>query len=372
MPPSSFPSQESHYYAAWSSCPGIGPTRFGHLLKTFGSAQNAWQASLEDLREQGITGKLLDQISDHRQNFSWANLAQQLKQWQTNFITEEDKHYPDLLKKTNDKPFLLWSKNFAPDIFNRPTIAVVGARKITDYGRQVTQKIVTQLAMSGCTIVSGLMYGVDEIAMRAAIDSGGKTVGVWAGGLDTLWGGSRQRLAESVLASGGTLLSEFPLGFKPSPGTFPARNRIVSGLSLGVLVTEAASDSGSLITAGYAADQSREVFAVPGPIFSDLSQGVSHLLKSGAQLITSATDILTALNLTRTPGSPSSPSKVINPQDLPPDQRQIWQLLSGGPVEVDLLVRQLDLPSSQIMPTLTQMELSGLISSSPSGIVTRT
>jgi DNA processing protein len=340
-------------------------------LKIFGSAGNAWQASSQDLIEQGITGKLTDQIRDHRSNFSWANLAQLLNRWQIDLITESDKLYPELLLKTDHQPFLLWCKNNQTSIFSQPTIAVVGARKVTPYGRQVTQKIVAELTRSGCTIVSGLMYGVDEIAMRAAIDAGGHTVGVWAGGIDTLWGGSRQRLAESVLTSGGTLLSEYPLGLKPSPGTFPPRNRIVSGLSLGVLVTEAASDSGSLITAGYAADQNREVFAVPGPIFSDLSQGVSHLLKSGAHLVTSADDILQVLNLSRTSGSPSSSGQIFNPDDLPQNQARIWQLLSGGPVEVDHLVRELKLPSSEISNTLTQMELQGLISSSPTGTISR-
>jgi DNA processing protein len=355
------PSSEQDYWAAWSACPGIGPTRFHHLLKTFGSAQAAWQASPEQLREQGIKGNLLNQIISHRQNFSWANLAGQLDKWQVKIITETNKTYPKLLSKADDRPFLLWTKNFASQNFSSPSVAVVGARKITPYGRQVTQKLVTDLVHAGCTIVSGLMYGVDEMAMLSAIQAGGQPVGVWAGGLDTLWGGSRQRLAETVLASGGTLLSEYPLGLKPSAGTFPARNRIVSGLSLGVLVTEAASDSGSLITAGYAAQQGREVFAVPGPIFSDLSQGVSHLLKSGAQLVTSADDILQVLKLTRAPGSPSA---ILNPDTLPPDQRQIWQLLSGGPLGTDQLVRTLNLPSHQVLNTLTQMELAGLITSS--------
>lgn len=212
-----------------------------------------------------------------------------------------DKEYPILLKTIDGRPNQLYMEyeDGCPlgKIFAMPAVAVVGTRKITEYGKKVTSEIVTGLVGSGVVIVSGLMYGLDEVAHRAALATGGLTIGVWAGGIDTLRGTSREFLAEKILGGGGVIISEIPWGIIPKAEYFPPRNRIISGLSLATVVVEAGVDSGSLITAGYAADQGREVFAVPGPVTSPQSLGTAKLIQKGAMLVTSAQDILETLGI---------------------------------------------------------------------------
>lgn len=278
--------QEKTYWVAFSVFPGIGPVRFRLLLDRFGSAKAAWAAPLSE------------KFIHFRKTFDIEEYLERLAKLHVSVLTLNDPKYPRLLKEISDPPFLLYIRgvNTGEPINLQKTIAVVGTRNITRYGVEVTQKIVKDLVAAGFTIVSGLAYGVDAVAHQTAIDCGGKTIAVLGCGIDIIHPPSNARLYREISEGGfGAVISEMPLGLRPNKGLFVARNRIVSGLSLGVVVTEGAEDSGTLITARHAADQGREVFAVPGPITSLMSRGPARLLKNGAKLVESAEDIIEEL-----------------------------------------------------------------------------
>ncbi|MBI5620035.1 DNA-protecting protein DprA [Candidatus Gottesmanbacteria bacterium] len=250
--------EETAYWVGFSVFPGIGPVRFKLLLNYFGSAKNAWLAPAETLKNIHLGDKLTDQFVDFRKKFDVDDYIVQLEKLHVSVLTLTEPKYPTLLKQIPDAPFLLYikgHKNKEPIDLAR-TIAVVGTRQVTHYGVDVTQRIVEGLVAYGFTIVSGLAYGVDAVAHQTAIDSGGKTIAVLGCGIDIIAPPSNARLYHQIAEEGvGAIVSEMPLGLRPNNGLFPARNRIISGLSLGVVVTEGADDSGALITARNAAEQ---------------------------------------------------------------------------------------------------------------------
>lgn len=277
---------ERKYWIGFSVFPGIGPVRFGQLLEKFGSAQAAWEAPLSD------------KFIQFKKTFDINAYLEKLQKLHVSVLTLNDPKYPKLLKEISDPPFLLYIRGVRsdPPINLDKTIAVVGTRNITRYGGVVTRKIVEGLVSAGFTIVSGMAYGVDAVAHQTAIDCGGKTIAVLGSGIDIIAPPSNARLYRDISEGGfGAVISEMPLGLRPDKGLFVARNRIISGLSRGVVVTEGADDSGSMITARNAAEQGREVFAVPGPITSTYSKGPARLLKNGAKLVESANDIIEEL-----------------------------------------------------------------------------
>ncbi|MEK9143681.1 MAG: DNA-processing protein DprA [Patescibacteria group bacterium] len=283
-------TDEQRYWVAFSVFPGIGPVRFRHLLDTFGTAKAAWEAPLSDT------------FIHFRKTFDLDEYLEKLNTLHVSVLTLSDPKYPKLLKEISDPPFLLYirGKNTGEPINLDKTIAVVGTRNITHYGQEVTRKLVTGLVAHGFTIVSGMAYGVDAIAHQAAIDAGGKTIAVLGCGIDIIAPPSNARLYRAIGEEGqGAIVSEMPLGLKPDKGMFVARNRIISGLSMGVVVTEGADHSGALITARYAGEQGREVFAVPGPITSPYSRGPAQLIKKGAKLVERVEDILEELVIAR-------------------------------------------------------------------------
>lgn len=289
--------EETRYWVGFSLFPGVGPVRFKLLLDYFGSAKAAWNAPESGLRETGLGQKLTDEFIAFRKTSDLETYIGKLNTEHVSVLTLNDSRYPKLLGQISDAPFLLYVKGKKTDhpINLTRTIAVVGTRNITRYGTEVTQKLVTELVSYGFTIVSGLAYGVDAVAHQAALDAGGKTIAVLGCGIDIIAPPSNARLYADIAGGGGAIISEMPLGLRPNKGLFPARNRIISGLSLGVVVTEGATKSGSLITARYAAEQGREVFAVPGPVTSMYSGAASYLLKNGAKLVESASDIIEEL-----------------------------------------------------------------------------
>lgn len=417
---------ESDYWLAWSGCPDLGPVRFQHLLKHFTSAHQAWVASSEQLESIGIKNKWLYKINRYRSEFDFNKLKSKMEHMGISYICQLDQAYPSQLKNIDKAPIGLYVMQrhsrsndmgnirepsqgdgaepiYKPsedrnsgsnvDIFpSIPLLAVVGTRKITSYGRSVSVKLTQQLVDAGFGIVSGLMYGVDETAHRACIQATGFTIGVWAGGLDTLFRGSRQSLAEHILNSGGLLVSEFPIGMQPSAQTFPYRNRIVAGLSRGVLVTEGSDRSGTLITAGYGAEQGKEIFAVPGPITSQQSVAPAKLIKAGAKMVTVVEDILEefsdvgmktfskedTLEKFSDVGAPlvgarTSDSNIVGkrsfrvgtrPTPTDPTQQQIIDLLKNEPLSTDELSRRIKLPAHQIGSALGYMELQGWVKQS--------
>lgn len=350
-------TDEKDYWIAFSAFSPIGPKRFQLLRKYFGSARKAWGASGEKLLELDLSEKLVENFLDFRKTFDLTSYFLRLRKSGIKTITFEDKDYPENLKNLEDAPFLLY---ILGDILSQDALAfgVVGTRKVTAYGREVTQSLVTDLATQGLTIVSGLAYGVDSIAHNSALQSGGRTIGVWAGGLDSVLPGYRQSLVRKIIDSNqGAIISEFPLGFHPNRATFPQRNRIIAGLSLGVLVTEAAEDSGSIITANFAKKQNRPVFAVPGPITSSLSKGTADLIKKGAKLVYNVGDILGELKIEKR--REGERARRVLPENK--EEEKILELLKNESKHIDEIIRETGMEVSQTASLLTLMEMKGKI-----------
>jgi len=356
--------EEKQYWLGFSVFPGIGPVRFGLLLKFFGSAKSAWGASEKMLQSVHFPQKLIEEFISFRKHFSFAHYQQQLHENHVSVLTLDDPRYPKLLKEISDPPFLLYVKAKKSDhpINMERTIAVVGTRQMTRYGKEVVERIVSDLVLSGCTIISGMAYGIDAAAHQSAIDNAGKTVAVLGCGVDIIAPASNQPIYKKLSEEGyGAVVSEMPLGLRPGKGLFPARNRIISGLSRGVLVVEGADDSGALITARYAGDQGRDVFAVPGPITSPTSRGPAQLLRSGAILVESASDILSALGLAKS--LPNGNNRKDIHKGATKEEQLLLDLLTREPLSVDMLVRGSGLTASIVAATITVLEVRDMVKS---------
>ncbi|MEK7502789.1 MAG: DNA-processing protein DprA [Patescibacteria group bacterium] len=362
---------ERDYWLGFSVFPGIGPFRFKKILEEFGTAKKAWNSPNSKILK--ILGESLGpKFVDFASKFSIENYLKSLKKENVWFLTLEDKHYPSLLSQIKNPPFVLYGRGIPFEKWedreiNR-TIAVVGARKTTAYGREVTRILASQLSLAGFTIVSGLAIGVDAVSHKAALDNGGKTIAVLGCGVDCCNPTTNRNLYSQIIKNG-CVVSEVPLSKSPSRGLFPARNRIITGLSLGVLVTEGGEDSGSLITADYALSFSRRVFAVPGPITSNLSKGPFNLISKGAKLATSAEDILKEFKIgsSELRTSPASP-RLRGIKGVNKDEQKILRLLENESLHFDEIVRRSQLGSSKIGSLLSIMEIKGLVKSLESGI----
>lgn len=348
---------EEKYTVAFSVFTPIGPKRSFLLRKYFGSAQKAWQAPEKDLLGSGLPEGVVRQFVNFRQSFDLSSYLLRLAKLGVKTTFFGDKIYPEHLKGIDGPPVVLYTLGeFVTG--DALAIGVVGTRTITAYGKEVTESLVTDLTASGLTIVSGLAYGVDCVAHTTALNTGGRTIGVWAGGLDTVLSGFRQNLVRRMVDLGkGVVVSEFPLGFHPTRTTFPQRNRIISGLSLGVLVTEAAEDSGSLITARHAFKQGRKVFAVPGPITSSLSKGTAELIKKGAKLVYQVSDILEELDI-------GHDAKCIKAREVLPESKEeelILGVLQNENKHIDEIIRETGLEPAKAISLLTLMEMRGKV-----------
>lgn len=343
------------FWIAFNVFEGIGPQRFKLLLDYFGTAKKAYLAPEKTWRKIGLNDKLVDNFLIFRQKFNPEKFLEQAKKKEIKILTLKDKTYPELLKQISDAPAVLYIKGeFRPE--DNLALAVVGTRKISSYGREVTEILVRDLVVSGLTIVSGMARGVDSLAHRTAIEAGGRTIAVLGCGVDLVYPPENRELYEKVIQHG-AVVSEVPPGQYVVRGIFPARNRIISGLSLGVLVTEGAEDSGSLITARDAAQQGREVFAVPGPITSSLSAAPSMLIKNGAKLVYNVSDILDELKIESRKWKIES--KKIIPEN--PEEEKILEILADGPVHIDNLVRISGMETGQVSSLVTLMEIKGKI-----------
>ncbi|MDQ2717369.1 MAG: DNA-processing protein DprA [Chloroflexota bacterium] len=349
---------ELAYWIAFSRVIGIGPVYFRRLLDFFQEEiMLAWKADSRELARAGLGQKLIESFLKQRAAIEPLHELELLERRRIRVITWKDATYPPALRKTPSAPFVLYTCGVLSreDQF---ALAIVGTRRMSAYGRLVTERFANDLAQGGVTIVSGLALGVDTVAHTAALDAGGRTLAVLASGLDILYPESNRGLARRIVESGqGALVSEFPLGVAPDSRNFPARNRIIAGLSLGVLVTEAPEQSGALITANFALEQGRDVFAVPGNMFARGSNGVNKLIQEGATLVTSVQDVLEALNLFTIP-------QCVELQEVLPDndeERILLTLLSHEPRHVDDLIRKAELPTMTVTATLMTMELKGMI-----------
>ena len=285
---------EKQFLICLSTVVPLGPVRFSLLKTYFGSAERLWQASYSDLRKTGLSERLTSGLIKHRNRFNPEAYLARLKQDKITVLTQKDYQYPANLLDLEDAPTVLYVKGKIKKGDSK-AIAVVGSRKMTVYGQAVTSQFCTDLVKGGVTIVSGLARGVDTVAHLSALKSGGRTLAVLGSGLDRIYPPENSSLADRICQSG-AVISEYPLGYPPRPENFIARNRLISGLSKGILVVEGAKQSGTLVTASHAAGQGRSVFAVPGSIFSTLSEAPFFLIKSGAKMVSTARDILEELN----------------------------------------------------------------------------
>lgn len=353
---------EREAWIAFSAFNQIGPQRFKLLIQYFGSAEKAWKTPIEKYREIGFSQKLSAAFENYRKTFDLEQYLKQLSILKVDVCLLGDKDYPTRLASIEDAPFLLYVKGDAT-LFNLDeladvSVAVIGTRKMTSYGRDVTERLVSGLVQAGITIISGLALGIDGMAHKIALELGGRTIAVLGNGLDTVYPPAHNNMAKAIVNTGcGMLVSEFPLGYPAMPFNFPIRNRIVSGLALGVLVIEGTEKSGTLLTCSCAASQGRDVFAVPGSITSQTSKAPNLLIKNGAKLVESIEDILDELDIKSK--LKNKASKKVLPENK--NEAKILEILSLEALDFDNLVKIVGLPTQDLLSVLTLMELKGMV-----------
>ena len=344
------------YWVAFNRIPHLGTVRFRQLQEHFGSLGEAWNAREGQLRAAGLDRRAVSEILSNRGSISPDHEAELLAQAGVRAVTWSDEEYPDRLKEIDDPPPVLYVKGeILPDDWC--SIAIVGTRSATPYGKQAASTLTRDLVASGITVVSGLARGIDGIAHHEVIQSGGRTIAVMACGLDIIYPPEHASLAASISRQG-ALVSEHPLGVKPRSQQFPRRNRIMSGMTLGTLVIEAGEGSGAVRTVQHALEQGREVFCVPGSIFSLKSKMTNLLIQQGAKLVLTHEDVLQELNLSSIPQQLAMTSVI----DLPEgDERSILEQVSLEPLHIDEIRWRSQLPIALVSSTLAMMELKGLV-----------
>ena len=351
-------SQDLKYLLSLASFTKFGSVRITKLKAYFNAFENAFKATPADLIKAGIEPAVADEFASFRLGVLPDNLMESLEKCKVKALTIEDEGYPSNLKEIYNPPYLLYYKGEL-EAADGYLLAVVGTRKFSPYGKRAVEDLVRDLTRSGLVIVSGLALGIDTLAHFCAIENKGKTIAVLGSGLDlpSIYPSSNCNLAQKIVSSGGLLLSEFAPGVRPMRHHFPQRNRIISGLTLGTLVIEAGEKSGALITASLALEQNREVFAVPGSIYSESSKGPNKIIKQGARPVSCAQDILYALDLAQ--ASSYVASKEIIGET--PEENKILSFLSREPMHIDELARRSELDTSVINSTLVMMEMKGMV-----------
>jgi DNA processing protein len=346
---------------------GIGNRLFLQLIEHFGEPENILNASRKELQAAGrIPEALASRIVKHKIH---AHIKEELELVSANngkLITFLDPNYPALLRQIADPPpYLYVYGNLRPDSAN---IAIVGSRNATTYGRTTTERLSANLASCGLTIVSGMARGIDSAAHKGALSAQGETIAVLGCGLGTIYPPENKRLFHEI-AKNGAVISEFAFHAPPEAHHFPIRNRIISGLALGTVIVEATQKSGSLITARLAAEQGREVFAVPGSITSFKSMGTHKLIKQGAKLVEHVNDILEELNIKEKAAHPGHPKQPVI--ETTAEEKRILDELSPYPIHIDNILRQVPLSAGKVSSLLLQLELKGLVNQSPGKLFAR-
>ncbi len=346
------------YIHAFNLLPEFGPSRLLKIFKGFKEPKSAFFSDYEGLIKAGIEEKVAESFLNFRDKINLQNEADKLNQAGIQLLSFEDENYPKLLLEIPRFPPLLYFRG-KMDANEELCIAVVGSRKITAYGLTIIPDLIGPLVEAGVTIVSGLAFGADSEAHKQATKKNKRTVAVLGGGIDdpSIYPKHHQLLAQEILAAGGALLSEYPMGTPNFKQNFVARNRIISGLSLGTVVTECNLSSGSLITAKYALEQNRQVYAVPGPIYAEMSKGPNNLIKMGAKLITETNDILEDLNLTKLPKQ----QEIQNSFSDTPTETAILKLLTKEPMNANIIIKSLSLDAGEISSALTFLEMKGKV-----------
>ena len=359
--------------------PGIGPRAAARLLERFGSAEAVYNATRSELEQLRLAPEAVDSIVARNLRFKAEAEIAALRKLGGEILLLDDGVYPPALREIYDPPIVLYVKGAWSECLDQPCIGVVGSRKCSTYGQNAAMMLARDLAQRGVTVVSGFARGIDAAAHRGAVEAGGRTIAVLGTGIDEVYPRDHRKLADEILANGGALVSQFPLGTPPVSENFPYRNRIISGLSLGVVVVEAAENSGSLITARLAIEQNREVFAVPGNITSRNSFGTNYLIKgAGAKLVQQWQDIAAELppqlaaKLLPPPfaekGAQTSLTEklMLVPDGLSQTEASVFRLLTpDSPAHVDWLVDQSKLPISELTAALLSLEVRELVRALP-------
>jgi len=346
---------DKKYWVGFNLIKGIGAVRMQGLVAYFGDLESAWRADPANLAEAGLGRRLIERVVQARESVNLDQLWEKIELQGINILTWQDESYPSRLKEIDQPPPVLYIRGeYLPDdLF---AVAIVGTRRITPYGRQITEEIASFIAGNGMTVISGLARGVDAVAHQAALKAGGRTIAVLGSGVDKIYPPEHRGLAEQMMGRG-AVVSDYAPGTPPDASNFPPRNRIISGLSLAVVVVEAGETSGALITAEFAAEQGREVFAVPGSILASQSKGTNKLIQRGALPLLSASDLMQALDLTRV-GEQKAARKI-----LPADETEarLLNVLGNEPLHVDEIRNQAELPIEKVSAALALMELKGMV-----------
>lgn len=346
--------EDTAYWLAFSRVPRVGVARAQKLVAYFSSLSAAWKANAFDLKAAGMEDGIIGAILKQRKTFDPEAELCSLRERGIDVLAMPDDGYPFRLREIQSPPMVLYVRGgITPE--DSWAVGMVGTRRATTYGRNVASQLASDLVRNGVTIVSGLAKGIDAVSHKAALDAGGRTVAVLGSGVDQIYPWENRHLAERILESG-AIISEYQLGTKPDAYNFPPRNRIITGMSLGVIVVEADMRSGAMISAGFAAEQGREVMAVPANITSPSSKGVHYLIQQGAKLVTCVDDVLEELNLEQVA------AKQIARETVPADPTEalLMKHLSTEPVHIDELSRLAAMPVSTVTSALTLMELKGL------------
>jgi DNA processing protein len=353
------PADQKKYWLGFNLVRGIGPSRLRAIYNYFQhDLEAAWHAAATDLQNAGLTEPVIESFLQRRRTLNLDGALKRLHELGARICTLEDSEYPPLLAEIEDAPPLFYIKGqlFPED---ERALAVVGTRRATTYGRSVAHDLTTTLAQSGVTIVSGLAKGIDTVAHQAALAAGGRTIAVLANGIDILYPRENQALIEQIINEGrGAIITEYPPRTPPDAKHFPARNRLISGLALGVLIVEAPVASGALLTAELAAEQGREIFAVPGNITSANSRGANKLIQDGAKLVMQAEDILEELNLSHQLVQTRQVVQSLSPTD--PVEDQLLKIVELEPLHIDEIATRSGLSIQDASARMMMLALKGL------------
>lgn len=346
---------DKRYWVGFNLVRGIGAVRMRALLSHFDSLEEAWNAPQEELQQAGLSSKLAEAVTAVRAGVDLDKVWSRIEKEGIKVLTWDDDLYPPRLKEIEQPPPVLYVRGEIT-LDDHFAVAVVGTRRVTPYGRQIAEELASFLAGQGVTVVSGLARGVDAAAHAAALKAGGRTMAVLGCGVDKIYPPEHSQMAAKIMEQG-ALVSDYAVGTPPDSANFPPRNRIISGLAMAVVVVEAGETSGALITAEFAAEQGREVFAVPGSILAPQSKGTNKLIQNGAHPLLSPQDLMQALNLTRA-GEFKAARKTLPADAL---EAQLLAALGAEPLHVDEIRQQTGLPIEKVSATLALMELKGMV-----------
>lgn len=347
-------SQDNKFLLALSQFHKFGPRKLGLIRNYFSSWEQGFLASAQELMRAGIEPALAEEFIVLKRSLDIEGLLNLLDKKGINIAILGEDNYPNLLGKISDPPFIIYYKG-SINLNGCCPLAVVGARKYTDYGVKIINTVVSDLAAQGISIISGLAIGIDSLAHNKALEKGAQTIAVLGSGINKIYPMSNFQLSQKIIASGGGIISEFPPDYEAFKQNFPQRNRLVSGLSLGVMVVEARLKSGSLITAGFALEQGREVLAVAGDADRPSSEGTNNLIKKGAACVTQADDVLQTLGLEKQTTKPTIPD------NLSSNEKLILGYLSKDPLHKEDLIKTAKLDTKLINSTLSILEIKNIV-----------